>query len=214
MNATPDGTTQEQGDRVREIGATGAGAVTVSLLDARRVTLRLAAAEDRPLVGKFFDSFSEGSLEERRIVTTHAGTARQRHQLVEHTPDRGMILATPAGAGSPAIGVASYGYLPDEESCEIVVLVSRMWQAVGLGSALLTAAVSEARTQGFRHFHANMLGGDMPMLRLLREALARDVFTRVSHGLVRVDFEVGDGDRRGFSPNTQPRIVSHTLGGL
>src|SRR5437899_444021 len=98
MNTTPDGTTQEQGGRVRETGAAAAGAVPASLLDSRRVTLRLAAPEDRLLVGEFFASFSEGSLEARRIVTTHAGTARQRHQLVEHTPDRGTVLATPAGA--------------------------------------------------------------------------------------------------------------------
>ena len=162
---------------------------TIALLDGRRVRLRPPVASDHDPVGRFFDSLAEASLEARRIATVHAGTSRARTRLIERTPDHGAIIAAPAGDEGSVVGFAAWTHLPDEESCEIALVVSAAWQNVRLGSSLLDAIVRDARAEGFRHFHARMLGGNMRMLQLLRDVLGHDVTTRVQHGLVRVDFE-------------------------
>jgi GNAT superfamily N-acetyltransferase len=161
----------------------------VTLADGRRVVLRPSSADDAGMLAEFFDAFRAGSLEARRIATTHAGTVRQRGELARPADDRGTIVALAVADGAPVVGVAAYRYAREEESCLVFLLVRDDWQGHGLGSVLLEAAIRDARPKGFRHFHAEMLGGNMRMLNLLRDALARSMCTRVCRGLVRVDFD-------------------------
>jgi GNAT superfamily N-acetyltransferase len=161
----------------------------VTLADGRRVVLRPPSAADIGMLAEFFDALRTGSLEARRIATTHAGTVRQRRALAEPDDDRGTIVALAAGDGTPVVGVAAYRYVREEESCLVFLVVRGDWQGVGLGAALLEAAVRDARPKGFRRFHAEMLGGNMRILNLLRDRLARSMYTRVCRGLVRADFE-------------------------
>ena len=161
-----------------------------TLLDGRRVTLRVALPADQSIVDAFCVLLGTGSVDARRIATLDVGTVGQRRRLLERASDHATLLAIPTGADAPVVGIATYRAVPDDESCEVWVAVDARWQTVGLGSLLVEAVVQRARSEGFRHFYVEMLGGNLRMLSLLRETLAHDVFTRVSHGAVRVDFDV------------------------
>jgi len=161
----------------------------VALRDGRRVEIRPTAAADCEAVADFFAALARASLDAQRIAATRAGTRRQREGLVAHERGRGALLAVPADAVGPVVGFAGWVYLPEEESCELTLAVDEGWQDGGLGSALLQAVVRDARVEGYRHFHAEMHGGNLRMLGLLRD-LVSPVNTRVQGGMVRVDFEV------------------------
>jgi len=93
-------------------------------------------------------------------------------------------------ADHPGLVVAFGGYVhvPSENS-EISVAVADAWQGVRLGTLLLLALCENARAHGYRRFHAEVLGGNIRMLGLLRD-VAAPFRTRIEAGVVRVDFEL------------------------
>jgi GNAT superfamily N-acetyltransferase len=159
----------------------------VALLDGRRVVLRPVVPADRQAVGTFFDACAATSPEAMRVAAVHAGSSRLRAELVTRDRDHGALVAVPAETGGPPVAFTRWHYLPDEQSCEIILLVAQGWQHRRLGAALLEAAVEDARAEGYRQFHARMQGANPRMLGLLRE-LVSPVRTRIDGGFTRVDF--------------------------
>jgi GNAT superfamily N-acetyltransferase len=162
------------------------GGTVVALLDGRRVLLRPAVPADRDAVGAFFDGCAATSPEAMRLAAIHAGSSRLRADLVTRSRDHGALVAVPAEGGAP-VAFARWRYLADEQSCDVILLVAQGWQHRRLGAALLEAVVDDARSEGYRQFHARMQAANTGMLGLLRE-LVSPLRTRIDGGFTRVDF--------------------------
>ena len=162
---------------------------SVSLLDGRRVDIRRAAASDRDAIRDFFSGLSPASLRWRFFGAPRRLNDRLIDQLVMIAPGRSAYLAVPAGRERSVVALAGYVHVPAEASCEISVAVADTWQGVRLGTLLLLAVLEDARTHGFRHFHAEVLADNVRMLGLLRE-LTVAFRTRVEAGVVRIEFEL------------------------
>jgi RimJ/RimL family protein N-acetyltransferase len=121
-------------------------------------------------------------------MTEAAFAAGVLDQLVATGPGRAAYLAVPAGSPGPVVAFGGYVHVPREDSCEIAVAVADAWQGVRLGTLLVLALLQDARARGYRRFHAEVLGGNVRMMGLLRE-IAGPVRTRLEAGIMRVDFE-------------------------
>ena len=163
--------------------------VGTTLLDGRCVTIRAADAADRPGVAAFFANLSPASLHWRFFAAPRRLRPTFLDQLLATAPDRAAYLAVPAGCAGPVVAFGGWVHVPKEQSCDISVAVADAWQNVRLGTLLVLALCDDARRRGHRRFHAEVMGGNIRMLGLLRE-LAGSVRTRVEAGIVRLRFEL------------------------
>jgi RimJ/RimL family protein N-acetyltransferase len=161
----------------------------ISLLDGRRVTIRPVAPTDRAPIAEFFANLSPASLHWRFFVPRRRLNARLLDQLLATGPGRAAYLAMPADCTGPVVAFGGWIHVPDAGSCEISVAVADAWQGVRLGTLLVLALLQDARARGQRRFHAEVMGGNIRMLGLLRE-LAAPFRTRIEAGVVRVEFEL------------------------
>lgn len=84
------------------------------------------------------------------------------------------------------VGVAQFDRLDDEPTAEVAIEVAHDWQRDGLGVALLTRLVCEARACGIHEFTASYYADNVAIRRLLRD---------VAH-VVASGYECGEGYMR------------------
>lgn len=163
---------------------------TVTLLDGRRVTMRVAGPADVEAVDRFFETLLRGSLHTQHTALRYGGNHARRLGLLAHDPSRHAIVASPADRPGTVVGFAAYVHDRDDERADVCLLVDEGWQNRRVGSALLESLVREGRSRGFRQFHTELLGGNVRMLNLLRDFLGADVRSTPEGGYLRIDFSL------------------------
>lgn len=155
------------------------------LRDRRPYVIRPIQAEDGERLQRFVRSLSEQSRYYRFISTLNELPPRMLVRYTQIDYDRELALVavlegaesapvgSAAGAGAQEgdetiIGVVRYLLNPDRRSCEFAIAVADEFHGQGLGTTLMNAIVSAARTKGLEHIEGFVLATNAPMLRLMQ----------------------------------------------
>jgi acetyltransferase len=152
-------------------------ATTHELDDGSRVRLRLTRPSDGPLVRAFLEGLSPET-RGRRFLSSPPDVTDElvRHFTFYDPRERLMLAATMlVDSRERIVGFADAAFLATGLA-EIGLVVGDDSQGQGLGKVLSEAVASVALQRGATRLKAEMLEGNMPMLRLL-EHLGRTVRT-------------------------------------
>ena len=157
--------------------------MTSTVVDGRRLRLRLLQPGDAELLTRFFWSLSRETVYRRFFspITLPNETLLKRLVDVDHCEREALIALDDQGI----VGVARYGTGPGE-SHDIAVVVADDWQGRGLGALLLRRLAHIARLRGISSFHATMLGDNARAQSLVR-GLSPHVTMRFESGYVEAD---------------------------
>lgn len=164
-----------------------------TLADRRRVVVRPATPADLPALRTFLDGLAPASAYARFFTPRPRLDDGQLMVLASTAPGHGALLAVPEGACGPIAAFGSYVYERDLDSCEIGIAVADAWQNAGLGTLVVLLLVRAATVEGMRRFHAEVLGGNVRMLSLLR-TLGAPHRTRLEGGVAHVEFSLPAGN--------------------
>ena len=141
----------------------------ITLRSGHRVLLRALRPDDAPGLAEAFEQLSETS-RYRRFFTANPHLSEQSLGLltdVDHHDHEALVAVEP-GSGQ-LVGVARFIRNPREpDQAEVAVTVIDSWQRRGLGTALLRELAQRAAEEGIRHFTAEILAENRPMLTLAR----------------------------------------------
>lgn len=125
------------------------------LRNGMKVTIRTICPEDEPLMVQFHQTLSDRSIYFRYF---HIIGLRQRidHERLSHTcrfnPKTEWVLVAeyfnPQPGRNEIIAVARLNKIQHTQNAEFAVLISDMFQGLGLGSGLLKELIQFARDQG------------------------------------------------------------------
>jgi GNAT superfamily N-acetyltransferase len=141
---------------------------THELADASRVRLRLTRPSDAPAVRAFLERLTAETRTLRFLAPAPiVSDALVRHFTFYDPRERLMLAATmPADGTERIVGLADAAFLATGLA-EIGIVVDDASQGRGLGKVLSEAVASVALQRGATRLKAEMLDGNMPMLRLL-----------------------------------------------
>lgn len=145
------------------------------LEDGSRVRLRLTKPNDAGQVRAFLERLSPRTLERRFLVPMPNVQEQTVRYFTYFDPRERMTFAAtmPGEGGERIVGLADAAFL-GTGLAEIGVVVEDEIQGHGLGKLLSEAVASLAIKRGASHLKAQMLHGNVPMLRLF-ERLGRTV---------------------------------------
>lgn len=136
----------------------------IRLGDGRRVTLRVAGADDVPRIVELYESLSADSFRRR----FHSG--RPKPELLARLArlDRaaGMVSLIAAGPDGRLAAEARYGPT-GEDAAELALVVLDDFQGLGLGRRMLSELISHANAAGLGRLSAVVNLGNDTMLHLL-----------------------------------------------
>ena len=157
--------------------------MTSTVVDGRRLRLRLLQPGDADLISSFFWRLSKETVYRRFFspITLPNEPLLKRLVDVDHCDREALIALDDQGI----VGVARYGTGPGE-SHDIAVVVADDWQGRGLGALLLRRLAHIARLRGISRFHATMLGDNARAQSLVR-GLSPHVTMRFESGYVEAD---------------------------
>jgi RimJ/RimL family protein N-acetyltransferase len=139
----------------------------ITLRSGHRVLLRALRPDDGPGLAEAFEQLSETS-RYRRFFTAKPHLSEQSLAFltdVDHHDHEALVAVAP-GSGQ-LVGVARFIRNPREpDQAEVAVTVIDSWQRRGLGTALLRELAQRAAEEGIRHFTAEILAENRPMLTL------------------------------------------------
>ena len=152
-------------------------ATTHELEDGSRVRLRLTRPTDARMVRSFLERLSADTRTRRFLAPTPAVTESTVRHFTFYDPRERLILAAtqPVDGRERIVGLADAAFLATGLA-EIGVVVDDASQGQGVGKVLSEAVASVALQRGAVRLKAEMLDGNLPMLRLL-ERLGRTVRT-------------------------------------
>jgi GNAT superfamily N-acetyltransferase len=136
-------------------------AATSRLRDGRLITLRRLSADDAEAVVALHRHLTD---HDRYYRFFTLNPVQLVSRLIE--PENGQC-ALGAFDGDQLIGVANYTVSDDPGSAEIAIVVAHKDYSLGLGTALLKHLAQVARAHGIRHFEADILADNDPMLVVL-----------------------------------------------
>ncbi|HWO44924.1 MAG TPA: GNAT family N-acetyltransferase [Methylomirabilota bacterium] len=157
--------------------------MTSTVVDGRRLRLRLLQPGDADLISSFFWRLSKETVYRRFFspITLPNEPLLKRLVDVDHCDREALIALDDQGI----VGVARYGTGPGE-SHDIAVVVADDWQGRGLGALLIKRLGHIARLRGISSFHATMLGDNVRAQSLVR-GLSPHVTMRFESGYVEAD---------------------------
>jgi GNAT superfamily N-acetyltransferase len=157
--------------------------MTSTVVDGRRLWLRLLQPGDAKLLTSFFWRLSRETVYRRFFspITLPNDPLLKRLLDVDHCDREALVALDDQGI----VGVARYGTGPGE-SHDIAVVVADDWQGRGLGALLLRRLAHIARLRGISSFHATMLGDNARAQSLVR-GLSPHVTMRFESGYVEAD---------------------------
>lgn len=132
--------------------------------------IRALRPDDGPGLAEAFEQLSETSRYRRFFTVKPRLSERTLSFLtdVDHRDHEALVAVAP-GSGQLA-GVARFIRDPQEpDQAEVAVTVVDSWQRRGLGTALLHELAQRAAEEGIRHFTAEILAENLPMLTLARQ---------------------------------------------
>ena len=131
--------------------------------------VRAVRPEDAPGFAEAFEQLSETS-RYRRFFTVKPRLSEQSLAFftdVDHHDHEALVAVAPGSR--QLVGVARFIRNPEEpDQAEVAVTVIDAWQQRGVGTVLLRELAQRAAEEGIRHFTAEILAENRPMLNLAR----------------------------------------------
>jgi L-amino acid N-acyltransferase YncA len=145
-----------------------------SLKDGRSVLLRPAAAADATGIRDLFHGLSERDVFTRFFRKVRGLSDRDVQRLCNMNFESEVAFVACAGPREQAQIVAQACYFidPTTNLAETAFMVHPGWQGSGLGSALQRRLAEHARGRGVRGFVAEIMPGNLNMIRLARAGAA------------------------------------------
>jgi GNAT superfamily N-acetyltransferase len=157
--------------------------MTSTVVDGRRIRLRLLQPGDADLIRRFFWRLSKETVYRRFFspITLPNEPLLQKLVDVDHCDREALIALDEQGI----VAVARYGTGPGG-SHDVAVVVADDWQGRGLGGMLIKRLAHIARMRGIESFHATMLG-DNARAHSLVLGLSRNATMRFDGAYVEAD---------------------------
>lgn len=150
--------------------------------------VRALRPDDAPGLDEAFEQLSETS-RYRRFFTAKPHLSEQTLAFltdIDHHDHEALVAAAP-GSGQ-LVGVARFIRIPGEpDLAEVAVTVTDSWQRRGLGTVLLRELAQRAAEEGIRHFAAEMLAENKPMITLARRLGGAEITSHGSTVSARID---------------------------
>jgi acetyltransferase len=172
------------------------------LRDGTPVLLRLVTPEDKELLRREFDRWSDAS----RYARFHGPKTRLSEEELRYLTEidqenhfaLGAIREDGDGHGEPVgLGIARFIRLPDDEgTAEAAISVADHAQHKGLGRLLFMRLCAAAAERGIERFRCDVLGNS-PTTKALIDAVAPDHVAEVADGVLSIEFAV---------PSVQPDV--------
>jgi acetyltransferase len=142
----------------------------ITLRDGRTVHLRATRAADEAELLQAFERMSGEARYMRLMHVVHEPNLERLRSVLASFPEDGIgIVATvPAADGIDIVGSAIAIFGSDRTNCEFAITVAAAFGGTGLGTALMTALIEEARRRGLKQMEGFVLSENQPMLRLAR----------------------------------------------
>jgi RimJ/RimL family protein N-acetyltransferase len=142
----------------------------ITLRSGHRVLVRALRPDDGPGLVEAYEQLSETS-RYRRFFTVKPHLSERSLALltsVDHRDHEALVAVEP-GSGQ-LVGVARFIRNPREpDQAEVAVTVIDSWQRRGLSTTLLCTLAQRAAQEGIRHFTAEILAENRPMLTLAHQ---------------------------------------------
>ena len=139
----------------------------ITLRSGQRALVRAIRPDDAPGLAEAFEQLSETS-RYRRFFSVKPHLSEQSLAYftnVDHHDHEALIAVAPDSGR--LVGVARFIRDPREpDQAEVAVTVIDSWQRRGLGTVLLRELAWRAAEEGIRHFTAEILADNRPMLTL------------------------------------------------
>jgi GNAT superfamily N-acetyltransferase len=157
--------------------------MTSTVVDGKRVWLRLLQPGDADLIRSFFRRLSSETVYRRFLspVVTPNDALLKRLLDVDHCDREALIALDDQGI----VGVARYG-TRQGNSHDVAVVVADEWQGRGVGTLLIRRLAHIARLRGIASFHATMLGDNTRAQSLVR-ALSQQTTMRFEAGYLEAE---------------------------
>ena len=139
----------------------------ITLRSGQRALVRALRPDDGPGLAEAFEQLSETSRYQRFFaVKPHLSEQSLAYFTdVDHHNHEALVAVAPDSG--QLVGVARFIRDPREpDQAEVAVTVIDSWQRRGLGTVLLRELAQRAAEEGLRHFTAEILAGNRPMLTL------------------------------------------------
>lgn len=144
--------------------------MVMRLRDGTRLLVRHIRPTDKRLLNAGFEHLSEETRRKRFLAPKHRLTAADLRYLTEvDGRDHVALIAVEFGDWKRPVAVARYVRLEDDpQTAEVAITVDDEYQGRGLGRRLGIVLADEARINGITRFSAEILGDNIPALRLMR----------------------------------------------
>jgi len=141
----------------------------ITLRSGHRVLIRAVRPDDAAGLAEAFEQLSETSRYRRFFsVKPHLSERSLAYFTEVDHHDHEALVALAPGSGR-LVGVARFIRISAEpDQAEVAVTVIDSWQQRGVGTALLRELAQRAADEGIRHFTAEILAENRPMLTLAR----------------------------------------------
>jgi acetyltransferase len=142
----------------------------ITLRDGRSVHLRAVRPADEAELLQGFARMSHEARYMRLMRVVKEPNIQRVRDLLASFPDAGIgVVATlPASDGIDIVGSAIAVFGSDRTSCEFATTVDAAFGGAGLGTALMTKLIEEARRRGLKEMEGFVLTQNAPMLRLAK----------------------------------------------
>ena len=141
----------------------------ITLRDGRAVHLRATRTADEAELLQAFERMSDEARYMRLMHVVREPNLERVRRVLASFPEAGIgIVATvPAADGIDIVGsaIAIFG---SDRTCEFATTVDAAFGGTGLGTALMTALIEEAKRRGQKEMEGFVLPENQPMLRLAR----------------------------------------------
>ncbi|MBC8400331.1 MAG: GNAT family N-acetyltransferase [Candidatus Marinimicrobia bacterium] len=148
------------------------------------VFFRPVKISDEPLLKEFFYSLSDNSLY-RRFISERKDIPHERLQdfvVIDYSKEVLILAFVGEGTESKMVGMGQYGIVDMTHTGDIAFVVRDEYQNRGIGRELLKYLTFIAKRQGLLGFTAEVLIGNIPMLRLF-ESMGFDIDKRSEGGI-------------------------------
>ena len=162
----------------------------LALNDGAALRLRPIRPDDEPRLVELFHRLSPRTVYQRFFRAYDRLPDHWYHHFAHvDYRTRLALVAEQQEAGGPLLhAVARYEPGAVDGATEIAIVVEDAWQHRGLGTLLLDALLAAAEARGRRHFTADVLADNRPMLRILSR-LAHIRRRDLEAGVLTIEFE-------------------------
>jgi acetate---CoA ligase (ADP-forming) len=159
----------------------------VVLRDGSTVRIRPVLPSDTDALVELFEGLSDETTY-LRFHARHRVTAKEveRHVNVDYRDRFGLVAETSAGGGRVVVGLVNYVRVADDKA-EMAVVIADRFHGRGIGSLLIEHLGEAAAEAGIPTFTAEILGGNLDMLEVIRSS-ELPVEREIESGVVHAEF--------------------------